>query len=80
MAKIIFRKPRPSPPPYYWWDTDNCWCCPNPNSCSNCKFMKKYMACHKKNRKLERDFRRFYELDEYKPLNLPKMRRLSKIY
>ena len=37
------RKPRPQPPKYYWWDTDNCWCCKNRNGCSGCRFLVKYI-------------------------------------
>ena len=25
MSKKIFRKPKPSPPHWFYWDTDNCW-------------------------------------------------------
>ena len=41
MSKIKYRKPRPSPPKWYWWDSDNCWDCPDRNGCNNCKKMKK---------------------------------------
>jgi len=34
------RKPRPSPPNWYWWDSDNCWDCKNRNNCNSCKRMK----------------------------------------
>jgi len=35
------RKPRPSPPRWYWWDSDNCWACKNRNNCNQCKTLKK---------------------------------------
>ena len=38
MSKKIFRKPRPSPPKWFYWDTDNCWDCNcNHNGCNGCK-------------------------------------------
>lgn len=37
------RKPRPQPPRYFWWDTDNCWRCKNRNGCSGCRFLVKYI-------------------------------------
>ena len=43
MSKKL-RKPRPQPPKYYWYDTDNCWRCKNKNTCSGCKFLKRYIA------------------------------------
>ena len=43
MAKR-WRKPRPEPPKYYWWDTDCCWPCKNRNGCSGCKHLKQYIA------------------------------------
>ena len=36
------RKPRPQPPKYYWWDTDNCYFCKNRNGCSGCRILVKY--------------------------------------
>lgn len=43
MSKAI-RKPRPSVPKYYWWDTDNCWGCRNRLGCNGCKILKAYVA------------------------------------
>ena len=43
MSKKIFRKPKPSPPHWFYWDTDNCWDCNcNHNGCSSCKRLKKF--------------------------------------
>ena len=42
------RKMRPQPPRYFGLDTDNCWKCKNRNGCSGCKFLKRYIAEHKK--------------------------------
>ena len=43
MTKIIFRKPKPSPPKWYWADSDNCWNCNyNFHGCHNCKRLKKF--------------------------------------
>lgn len=33
-------KPRPQPPRWYWWDSDNCWNCKNRNNCNQCKRLK----------------------------------------
>ena len=44
MAKVKRRKPRPQPPKYYWWDTDNCYACKDRNNCSGCRFLKNYVA------------------------------------
>ena len=35
------RKPKPSPPKWYWADSDNCWFCNNRTNCNACKIMKK---------------------------------------
>ena len=38
-----FRKPRPSPPKWFFWDNDNCWDCNcNHTGCSGCKRLKKF--------------------------------------
>lgn len=55
MSKRKKRKPRPQPPRYYWYDTDNCWCCKNRNNCSGCKFLKQYIAEGKGRNKRKRD-------------------------
>lgn len=49
MSKAI-RKPRPSPPKWYWWDSDNCWFCNNKRNCSNCKILKEYNQEQKEKR------------------------------
>lgn len=36
------RKPRPSPPKWYWWDSDYCWDCTNRRNCNQCKRLKKF--------------------------------------
>ena len=64
MVKKKNRKPRPSPPKYYWTATDYCWDCPNRNGCSGCKKLKQYVASHPSDRKRDRDFKKFYELDK----------------
>ena len=51
MSKNKQRKPHPAPPKWYWWDTDNCWACKNRNGCSNCKFLKSYVAQQKEKQK-----------------------------
>ena len=33
------RKPRPSPPKWYWTDSDYCYSCKNRNGCSHCKVL-----------------------------------------
>ena len=38
------RKPRPSPPKYFWWDQDGCWDCPDRNRCNSCKRCKEYVS------------------------------------
>ncbi len=51
------RKPRPSPPKWYWLDSDNCWFCKNKNNCGNCKILKELAASikHKKELKLKQN-------------------------
>lgn len=39
-----FRKPRPSPPHWHWWDSDGCWWCKNRNNCNQCKTLKRVRA------------------------------------
>lgn len=48
------RKPRPQPPRWYWWDTDNCWDCNHPNNCNQCKRLKQNRV--KEREKMERKF------------------------
>ncbi len=49
------RKPRPSLPKWYWWDSDNCWFCDNRTGCNGCKVIKKYVANQKKKKKLKEE-------------------------
>ena len=45
------RKPTPSPPNWFWWDSDNCWDCNcNHNGCRNCKRLKRIAAQQRKKR------------------------------
>ena len=44
------RKKRPEPPWYFYFDTDNCYCCKNKNGCGGCKFLKKYIHTKQKNK------------------------------
>lgn len=53
-----FRKPRPSPPHWYWWDSDNCWCCNNRNNCSGCKRLKMVKAIENERRRKKEKARR----------------------
>lgn len=36
------RKPRPSPPKWFFLDNDNCWWCKNRNNCGSCKLLKQW--------------------------------------
>ena len=46
--KKIFRKPRPSPPNWFFIDNDNCWDCKkNWRGCSSCKRLKKFKKGNK---------------------------------
>ena len=36
------RKPKPQPPKYFNYDTDNCYFCKNKNNCGGCKVLKRY--------------------------------------
>ncbi len=36
------RKPLPSPPKWYWYDSYNCWFCKNRRNCGSCKVLKEY--------------------------------------
>lgn len=52
--KKKFRKPKPSPPHWYWWDNDNCWWCKNRNRCNGCRILKRLNAKeNERNRKKE---------------------------
>lgn len=51
------RKPTPSPPKWFWWDSDNCWnynC--NHKGCRNCKRLKKVSAQQKKKQDKKQNF------------------------
>ena len=56
MKKKI-RKKRPEPPWYFYFDTDNCYCCKNKNGCGGCKFLKKYIHTKQKINKGSHSFR-----------------------
>ena len=49
-----WRKPRPEPPPYFFFANDNCWFCKNRNNCSGCKALKQAVAHQKENKRKER--------------------------
>ena len=51
--KQKFRKPKPSPPHWYWLDSDNCWDCNNRNNCGGkgCKKLKEIKAIENERRK-----------------------------
>ena len=41
--KKIFRKPKPSPPKWFWCANDNCWDCKyDHRGCTGCKRLKKF--------------------------------------
>lgn len=48
------RKLRPEPPPYFFFESDNCWFCKNRNNCSGCKVLKQAVAHQKENKRKER--------------------------
>lgn len=67
MAKQIFRKPTPSPPPYFWYDTDGCWMCHiKGRGCRSCSFLKRYVHNQKERqeRKEKQQLKRFLEEEE----------------
>ena len=49
MGKAM-RKPRPSPPKWYWYETDGCWDCENRNNCNQCKRLKEQKIYEKEKR------------------------------
>lgn len=61
--KKKFRKPKPSPPHWYWWDSDNCWCCKNKNNCDGkgCKRLKEIRAKENERRRKKEISRRYKE-------------------
>lgn len=54
-----FRKPKPSPPHWYWLDSDNCWDCKNRNNCSGCKRLKRIKAIENERHK-RKEYRWLY--------------------
>lgn len=44
------RKKKPSPPWYFYLDTDDCHRCKNKNNCGACKFLKRYIRTKGKKR------------------------------
>lgn len=49
-----FHKPKPSPPPWFWLDTDGCWWCKyrsDRRGCTGCKVLKRYVAEQKASQK-----------------------------
>ena len=65
--KRKFRKPKPSPPHWYWWDSDNCWGCKNENNCGGkgCKQLKKIKAIENERRRKKEISRRNKEQFDY---------------
>ena len=51
--KEKFRKPKPSPPHWYWTDSDYCWDCKNRTNCGGkgCKRLKEIKAKENERRK-----------------------------
>ena len=51
------RKPTPSPPKWFWWDSDNCWDCNcNHKGCRNYKRLKQLSTQQKKKRDKKQNF------------------------
>lgn len=50
MGKAM-RKPRPSPPRWWWFDTDGCWFCNNRRNCGSCKHLKRQKVKEEEKRK-----------------------------
>lgn len=56
MMKKIFRKPRPSPPHWFWADTDDCWdCISDHRGCNSCKRLKKFRRIFRDKKQNQRD-------------------------
>lgn len=64
MAKR-WRKARPQPPRYFWFDADGCYACKNRNGCSGCKLLKRYIAEGKGRNKKEIKSQLKREFDNY---------------
>lgn len=61
MSKKIFRKPKPSPPHWFFWDNDNYWDCNcNHRGCNNCKRLKKFKKKKYESRKRSKRILRGY--------------------
>lgn len=56
------RKPRPSPPKWFFWDNDNCWFCNNRRNCNSCHLCKEYDTIQKK-RKLRKEKQKLKKQD-----------------
>ena len=62
MSKQIFRKPKPSPPKWFFSDTDNCWDCNcNHNGCNGCKRLKQFKKKKHESRKESKRILREYQ-------------------
>lgn len=61
--KKKFCKPKPSPPHWYWWDSDNCWDCNNKTNCNGkgCKRLKEIKAKENERRRKKEISRRYKE-------------------
>ena len=57
------RKHRPSPPRWWFLETDNCWFCKNRNNCNGCKLLKQQKSCdtRKRDKKLKKEYFKKYE-------------------
>ena len=54
--KTYYRKPSPSPPKWYWLDSDNCYWCKYQKNCNNCKVLKGIK--HQKEKKEKREWKK----------------------
>ena len=62
MSKQIFRKPKPSPPKWFFSDTDNCWDCNcNHTGCNGCKRLKQFKKKKHESRKESKRILREYQ-------------------
>ena len=55
------RKPRPSVPHWWWFDSDGCWFCKNRNNCNSCKVISKF----KKNKQKKIEKERYEDVSYY---------------
>ena len=52
----IKRKPRPSPPHWFWADTDDCWdCICSSRGCNSCKRLKKFRRRYRDKKQNQKD-------------------------